>query len=68
MAGHIHTPDDGRGPRRVFLNGREVKRVVYADTKKGVIRRNDDPVQVHKHGKRLIERTEHGVVTVEEMR
>ena len=36
MAGdHIHVPDDGRGLREVFVNGKRYDRVFYADTKKG---------------------------------
>jgi hypothetical protein len=64
---HIHTPRDGRGHRRVFLNGREIKRVVYADTKKGVVRIHDDPPRMHRWRKRIIERTLHGIVGVELM-
>ncbi len=60
----VHTPGDGRGLRRVFLNGVEVKRAVFADTRNGVVRFHDDPPKVHKYRKRLIERTAHGDVVV----
>jgi|GEM_PF-1407445 len=33
---HIHTPDDGRGLRRVFIDGVEVKDVSYVDTRLGL--------------------------------
>lgn len=62
---HIHTPDDGRGPRRVLLNGVPQFRVVYANLKKGKIRVLGDPVKLDKYRKRAIERTLHGVVAVE---
>lgn len=61
---HIHTPTDGRKPRNVYLNGVLIKRVVYADTKRGLVRITDSPVKIHKHGKRIITRTMRGVVEV----
>ncbi|AMV00057.1 hypothetical protein [Xanthomonas citri] len=61
---HIHTPDDGRGRRQVLVDGRTVKRVVYADTRRGLVRYHNDPPKVHKHGKRFIERTRRGAVEV----
>ncbi|PZQ09217.1 MAG: hypothetical protein DI565_20585 [Ancylobacter novellus] len=62
---HIHTPDDGRGMRRVHLNGVALERVVYADTERGIARVYDNPPKLDKWGKRIIERTKRGVVTVE---
>lgn len=62
---HVHTPMDGRGARQVFLNGNPINRVVYADTRKGKVRVHDDPPRLDKYGKRIIERTLYGVVTVE---
>ncbi|MFA4294426.1 hypothetical protein P2B08_17705 [Xanthomonas perforans] len=61
---HIHTPDDGRGRRQVLVDGRPVKRVVYADTRRGLVRYHNDPPKVHKHGKRFIEKTRRGTVEV----
>lgn len=61
---HIHTPDDGRGRRKVILNGKELKNVVFADTRKGKVRFVDDPPKVHKHKKRVITRTKYGTVEV----
>lgn len=46
MADHIHTPHDGRGLRDVYLNGVKLKRVVYADTKRGIVRMHHDPIKV----------------------
>lgn len=61
---HIHIVGDGRGTRTVYLNGAEVKRCIYADTHKGLVRFYGDPYKVHKYGKRLIHRTKRGVVEV----
>lgn len=61
---HIHTPSDGRGGRNAYLNGNLVRRVVYADTKKGYIRVTDDPPKLDKYGKRVISRTLRGKVEV----
>ncbi|WP_439444453.1 hypothetical protein ABWU93_11400 [Xanthomonas translucens pv. translucens] len=63
--GHVHVPDDGRGPRRVFVDGAEVREVVFADTRRGVVRYYPLPLKAHKQGKRLIERTRRGLVRVE---
>ena len=60
----VHMVGDGRGQRRVLLNGKELRNVVYADTGRGVVRLYDDPPKVHKHGKRAIQRTRRGVVEV----
>lgn len=64
MRDHIHIPGDGRGPREVLLNGKPLKHVVYANTRDGVVRCHDNPPKVHKHGKRMIERTRRGMVEV----
>uniref|UniRef100_UPI003F7FC659 hypothetical protein n=1 Tax=Xanthomonas sp. 0924 TaxID=2835534 RepID=UPI003F7FC659 len=61
---HIHTPDDGRGRRQVLVDGRPVKRVVYADTRRGLVRYHNDPPKPDKHGKRFIVRTRRGTVEV----
>ncbi|WP_180895252.1 hypothetical protein [Stenotrophomonas maltophilia] len=42
-----------------------VEKVVYADTRKGVVRHYDTPVRLHKRGKRALQRTKHGKVEVE---
>jgi hypothetical protein len=63
---HIHTGGDGRRPRDVFLNGKRLERVVYADTRRGIVRVTDKPVKLHKHCKRIITRTLRGVVEVRE--
>lgn len=64
MSDHIHTPDDGRGPRDVYLNGKLVRRVVYANTKKGKVRVCDEPLKLDKYRKRILIRTKRGRVEV----
>ncbi|TAA12467.1 hypothetical protein EA658_09825 [Pseudoxanthomonas winnipegensis] len=62
---HIHTPDDGRCPRRVYLNGVALERVVYADTKRGIARVFDDPPRISRRRECAISRKVRGVITVE---
>lgn len=60
----VHVPSDGRGNRKVLLNGKELRNVVYADTERGVVRFFDEPPKMHKRKRRIITRTRHGVVEV----
>lgn len=60
----IHTPNDGRGAREVYVNGRLMHRVTFADTRRGIVR-------FHKFGARLtrkhdgiVETTRRGKVVV----
>ena len=62
---HIHTPSDGRGIRIVRVNGKVIDRVLYADTKRGIVRRADNHLKLDKWGKRVLTRTIRGKVTVE---
>ena len=64
MAEHIHRPLDGRGMRKIFVNGNQVDRVFYADTKKGIVDYYPQPIRVHKHGKRMLSRRLRGHVEV----
>lgn len=43
----IHTPDDGRGMRAVYLDGKKVDQVVYADTRRGIVRIHHNPIRVN---------------------
>jgi hypothetical protein len=65
---HIHTPNDGRGRRKVLLNEREIDGVFYADTKKGIVDRyRTDALGMKildKHRKRILSRRYHGKVEV----
>lgn len=60
---HIHTPSDGRGNRRVFVDGAEVKQVTYADTITGVVTQIVNPVTVATGGE-VMTRTLRGKVEV----
>lgn len=64
MIEHIHTPEDGRGGRHVFVNGKLLKYCFYADTKRGVARAYRYPYRLHKHRKRALSRTLRGSVEV----
>jgi len=61
---HIHTPDDGRGVRDVFVDGKILDRCFFADTKKGVARAYRYPYKLHKHKKRALTKTYHGKITI----
>lgn len=61
---HIHTAGDGRGPRDVFLNGKLIDRVMYADTRAGLVRVTGNPVKLDKFKKRILTRTLRGAVEV----
>lgn len=62
---HIHTPSDGRGRRVVYVNGKEVERVVLADTRRGVVFRVAYPYQLTARGHRMKCERICGQVTVE---
>lgn len=42
----VHTPDDGRGMRDVYLDGQKIERVFYADTRAGLIRAHHQPAKI----------------------
>jgi hypothetical protein len=62
----IHTPEDGRGLRKVFVNGREVPGCFYADDKVGLARRYRYPLRLDRWKKRVLSRTVRGAVRVEQ--
>lgn len=45
---HIHRPDDGKGPRRVYVDGEQVRNVVYADTQRGLVHYHLSPVRLNR--------------------
>lgn len=47
---HIHTPNDGRGLRDVFLNGKLIEGCVYADTQEGIVRCHILPLRLDESG------------------
>lgn len=48
MNEHIHTADDGRGMRDVYVNGNKIDGVTYADTKLGFVIYAPKPFRVEK--------------------
>ncbi|MBD1602094.1 hypothetical protein [Pseudomonas typographi] len=65
MNEHIHTPGDGRGRRLVYVNGNAVDGVVWADTKRGIVRYMPKPYRVKRPGgDEVYTRTLRGHVTV----
>ncbi len=46
MSDHIHTWGDGRGPRDVYLDGVQIKRVMSADPTHGIVRVYHHPIRV----------------------
>ena len=61
---HIHQPDDGRGRRRVFVDGKEISRVLYADTRKGFVRYVPFPMRAKRNGEEVLTRIRRGKVEV----
>lgn len=53
----VHRGDDGRGPREVYLDGKLIGRVLYADERRGF-------VHVHEDGNSLVHLTLRGKVEV----
>lgn len=47
---HIHRGNDGRGARKVYVNGNEIDSVVMADTRKGLAEFAPSPLKVKRNG------------------
>ncbi|EWC39559.1 hypothetical protein [Stutzerimonas stutzeri] len=60
----IHRAGDGRGVRKVFLDGEEIKMAVFADQKRGIVDRYRQPLKIHSRDERLITERLHGRVEV----
>lgn len=43
---HVHTVDDGRGARDVYLDGFKVNHVTFADTQLGLVVAYCEPVEI----------------------
>ena len=43
---HVHTVDDGRGARDVYLDGFKVNHVTFADIQLGLIIAHYDPLEI----------------------
>ena len=64
---HIHTHYDGRGLRRVFVNGNEIEQVICADTKRGVVIYAPEPIRIAKGKDYVYRRKLRGLVTVTQL-
>lgn len=60
----IHHPDDGRGVRKVLLDGQEIKMAVFADQQRGIVDRYRQPLTIDKRSQSLITERLHGRVEV----
>lgn len=65
MNDHFHHPGDGRGRRRVFVNGNEVPRAIWADIKRGLVCYTPVPMRLMRNRRELYTRLLRGQVTVE---
>lgn len=61
----FHHFNDGRGRRRVYVNGNEVERVVWCDTSHGIVVFYPYPYRVNQGGTQVFTRRLRGSVTVE---
>lgn len=61
---HIHTPGDGRGRRDVFVDGKKINRVTYADTNLGVVHMHSDPLRLNRDKSDVVCEVLRGVVEV----
>ena len=66
MSHHLHTPEDGKPNRHIFVNGNEIRNVFYADEKKGIVKFYPRPFRVKRpECDEAYSRTLRGSVTVE---
>ena len=64
----FHHYNDGRGKRRVYVNGNEIERVIWCDTEQGIAVYAPLPLRPKKPGcDEVYTRRLRGVVTVERM-
>lgn len=64
----FHHYNDGRGKRRVYVNGNEIERVIWCDTDQGIAVYSPLPVRLKKPGRdEVYTRRLRGSVTVERM-
>lgn len=61
---HIHFVGDGKGKRKIELDGKEIDFVTYADTEKGIVVYHPHPIEIKPNGD-IRSRTLRGKVTVE---
>ena len=60
----IHRFDDGRGIRKVFIDGQEIKMAVFVDEQRGIVDRYRQPLTIDKRDQSLITERLHGRVEV----
>jgi hypothetical protein len=60
----IHRFDDGRGVRKVFLDGQEIKMAVFVDQERGIVDRFRQPLTIRRRDGQLITERLHGRVEV----
>lgn len=65
MSDNIHSPFDGRGRRRVFVNGNEVNWAIWADTQRGLVCYAPRPFKMKRNSDEIYTRMLRGQVTVE---
>ena len=63
---YIHTPEDGRGLRDVFVNGKLIDNVVYADTRRNFVRITKTPFKTDRYRKRILLKTIRGKIDIVE--
>jgi hypothetical protein len=64
MSKHFHHARDGRGARRVTVNGNEVAFAIWADVKRGAVCYCPQPLRMMRNGE-IYTRTLRGSVVVE---
>lgn len=62
---HIHRPGDGRGLRDVYLDGKLVQKVFFADTQRGIVDAYRYPLRLNKHRKQALSYRRRGNVRVQ---
>ncbi len=60
----VHTPHDGRGLRDVYLDGKPIDHVIYAETRRGVVRMHHHPFRRSKTRDQVISYKRKGRVEV----
>lgn len=63
----FHHYNDGRGKRRVYVNGNEIERVVWCDTLQGIAVFAPYPYRVNRARTEVYTRRIRGSVTVEQV-
>ncbi len=65
MTDHYHHPGDGRGRRRVLVNGNPVDCAIWADTQRGLVCYAPRPFKMKRNSDEIYTRMLRGQVTVE---